>query len=268
VPNTTYAISITPLVAAENPVLLLNNVEKVNDRGFFDCRLGTHTQKAFTTDDTGCLYIGVSPSGTSNSNVNARLDAINLQIEQADAATDYEPYQGNTCTIDWETEAATVYGGRLDVTKGELVIDRAYIKYDGSEDETWYTYASSGYRIPKTGIAPSGSGICNLAPTVSSASSYGVMFSASANYIYFFKSVSEWGVETVSDLRTWLASNNVEVCYELATPVTVQLTPHEVTALLGSNNVWADSGDSTVEYRADPTLYVQKKIAEAISALS
>jgi hypothetical protein len=268
VPNTTYAISITPLVAAENPVLLLNNVEKVNDRGFFDCRLGTHTQKAFTTDDTGCLYIGVSPSGTSNSNVNARLDAINLQIEQADAATDYEPYQGNTCTIDWETEAATVYSGKLDVTNGELVIDRAYKKYDGSADENWYTYASTGYRVPATDIAPSGSGICNLAPTVSSASSYGVMFSASANYIYFFKSVSEWGVETVSDLRTWLASNNVEVCYELATPITIQLNPHEVTALLGSNNIWADTGDSAVEYRADLTLYINKKIAEAISALS
>jgi hypothetical protein len=36
----------------------------------------------------------------------------------------------------------------------------------------------------------------------------------------------------------------------------VQLDPHEVTALLGSNNVWADSGDSEVTYRADPTLYI------------
>ena len=39
---------------------------------------------------------------------------------------------------------------------------------------------------------------------------------------------------------------------------TVQLTPNEVTALLGSNNVWADSGDSEVVYRADPTLYIQR----------
>ena len=48
------------------------------------------------------------------------------------------------------------------------------------------------------------------------------------------------------------------LCYELATPLTVQLTPHEVTALLGSNNVWADSGDSEVTYRADPTLYISR----------
>ena len=38
----------------------------------------------------------------------------------------------------------------------------------------------------------------------------------------------------------------------------VQLDLHEVTALLGSNNIWADSGDSEVTYRADPTLYIQR----------
>lgn len=31
--------------------------------------------------------------------------------------------------------------------------------------------------------------------------------------------------------------------YELATPITVQLTPTQVEQLLGQNNVWADTGD-------------------------
>jgi hypothetical protein len=53
---------------------------------------------------------------------------------------------------------------------------------------------------------------------------------------------------------TWISDRDVyaegttptigaEVCYELATPTTIQLTPTQVKSLLGSNNVWADTGD-------------------------
>jgi hypothetical protein len=47
-----------------------------------------------------------------------------------------------------------------------------------------------------------------------------------------------------------------------------QLDPHEIASLLGANNIWADTGDTEVEYRANTELWVQRKIAEAISALS
>lgn len=52
-----------------------------------------------------------------------------------------------------------------------------------------------------------------------------------------------------------------QVVYALAEPVEYDLTPTEVNTLLGENNIWADCGDSTVEYRADTKLYVDKKIA-------
>ena len=41
-------------------------------------------------------------------------------------------------------------------------------------------------------------------------------------------------------------------------PQTYQLTPTEVEMLLGDNNIWADTGNSTVTYRADTTLYIQQ----------
>lgn len=41
-----------------------------------------------------------------------------------------------------------------------------------------------------------------------------------------------------------------QVVYELATPVTYQLTPQEIQTLKGANNIWADTGDVTVEYLA------------------
>lgn len=39
-----------------------------------------------------------------------------------------------------------------------------------------------------------------------------------------------------------------QVVYDLATPQTIQLTPQQVTTLIGDNNIWADTGDVTVEY--------------------
>ena len=42
------------------------------------------------------------------------------------------------------------------------------------------------------------------------------------------------------------AMSGVQLCYELATPLTYQLTPQTVTALVGQNYVWADTGDVTV----------------------
>lgn len=42
-----------------------------------------------------------------------------------------------------------------------------------------------------------------------------------------------------------------QVCYELATPIEIDLTPAQVQTLLGLNNVWSDCGQVTVGY-ADP----------------
>ena len=53
--------------------------------------------------------------------------------------------------------------------------------------------------------------------------------------------------------------SGVQLVYELATPQTYQLTPQEIiTTLLGQNNIWSDTGSSTVEYPADTKLYIQK----------
>ncbi len=54
----------------------------------------------------------------------------------------------------------------------------------------------------------------------------------------------------VEALKSGLELNPIQVCYKLATPIVYDLTPTEVTTLLGTNNVWADCGDSTIKYIA------------------
>jgi hypothetical protein len=48
----------------------------------------------------------------------------------------------------------------------------------------------------------------------------------------------------------------------------IQLEPHEIASILGANNIFADTGDTEVEYRANTKLYVNKKIAEALASLT
>ena len=56
--------------------------------------------------------------------------------------------------------------------------------------------------------------------------------------------------------------SGVQLVYKLATPQTYQLTPTEVKTLLGVNNIFANTGDTEIEYRADPDLYIQRKMPE------
>ena len=61
----------------------------------------------------------------------------------------------------------------------------------------------------------------------------------------------------VSSMDTYVAgttpTTGAEVAYELATPTEITgLTPHaDISTLLGDNNVYADTGTTEVEYRAD-----------------
>ena len=75
--------------------------------------------------------------------------------------------------------------------------------------------------------------------------------------------------EWISDRDVYAAgttpTTGAQVVYKLATPQTYQLTPTEVTTLLGQNNIWADCGPSTVEYQADTKLYIDSKITQAIA---
>lgn len=59
---------------------------------------------------------------------------------------------------------------------------------------------------------------------------------------------STFADQSGTDLQTWLANNNVQFVYELATPQTYQLTPAQLEQLLGQNNVFCSADDVAVKY--------------------
>ena len=197
---------------------------------------------------------------------------VTCQLELSSTATAYEPYQGETYDIQFPTEAGTVYGGSLDVTTGALTVDRAWYAFNGTESQ-WIkssTYRGSFYRSWST--MPSGIGInrgtfiCSHAGYISNLSeyAYGKCVSDSALNLWVIQDTDA----TIDDFKAFLAEQYangtpVTVCYTLATPQTYQLNITEIRTLLGQNNIWADTGDTTVTYRADTKMFVEQNAPES-----
>ena len=54
---------------------------------------------------------------------------------------------------------------------------------------------------------------------------------------------------TLESFKAYLAENPLTIAYQLATPVEIQLTPTQLTALLGNNTIWSDAdGSMTAVY--------------------
>jgi len=185
---------------------------------------------------------------------------------------------GESVDISFPAEAGTVYGSSLDVTNGVLTVDRVERTFTGDADTgSWDVQSINSYDIVNFRYVPVMPNFINIPnrcsnnlfpqqeTLISVTKTEGLFLNGNGT---LFLRMAKSRAETVNDLRTFLENNNLQLVYELATPIVYQLTPTEVKSLLGQNNVWADTGDTSVEYRADTSAYIAKKIAEAISALS
>ena len=158
-------------------------------------------------------------------------NTINLQIESGSSASPYAPYS-NICPISGWT--------------------RANVYHSGADTSDATTYSIT---------FPSAAG------TV-----YGGTLDVTNGVLTVDRAqIASYAGETLSS--TWISDRDVysagatpttgaQVVYELATPITYHLTPQEITTLLGHNNIWADTGDTSVTYRADTKLYIDKKFTE------
>lgn len=206
-------------------------------------------------------YIYISYNSSARSKFTT--DSIsNWQLEVGSTVTDYEHYQAETKTIDL---GRTVYGGTLNVTTGELTVDRAIRTFNGSED--WFNYANyEGFSVnmPTMKQGTRQDGVCNML-IKSTSSSQGqtncFWLGVGTTRFYVIGVYASMG-NTLEAFKEYLSGHNMTIVYPLNTPEVYQLTPEQVKTLLGVNNIYADTGDVEVTYRADIDLYIAKKIAE------
>ena len=210
-------------------------------------------------------------------------DINTIQLELGSSATSYSPYSnicpisgwtganvvvspttsaqdGTTYPISWQSEAGTVYGGTLDVTTGLLTVtmaevDLGTLTWQYISDDVFFTFGLYGIKKP---------GIRNYIN-----STYGFSALSFANMPdKTMKGNTTAGGMYVKDSAfgqnpgtAKTGMSGVQLVYELATPQTYQLTPTDVTLLLGDNNVWADTGDIFIKYRRQDVLGINENIA-------
>ncbi|MBR3334318.1 MAG: collagen-like protein [Clostridia bacterium] len=234
---------------------------------------GTFTLAAETT----CKIVVVGSVAGYNGTVKK------VQIESGSSMTDFAPYS-NICpisgwtgcnvtiaptddpddpdkvvkSVSWQTEAGTVYGGQLDVTTGVLTVDRAYLDM-GTLNWGKYNDSLKVYYCRITDMdETTAKAICSIYPVRASWTSLDSLEDKTAET---YPSIAAIYIhdEDYSDYTSFKAAmSGVQLVYELATPQTYQLTPVEVSTLLGTNNIYADTGDVEVQYRADTALFIQK----------
>ena len=191
---------------------------------------------------------------------NISFEDLNIQLEKGTTATDFEPYKGKTYTIQF---GQTVYGCHYDVTRGKMVVDRGYKVYDGSSDESWNS-DHVGYRVfvQIADIKPDTiNAITNRYKYVTTGETYQGLsgFSIDSNILL----IGCLGY-SVADWETYLANNPLQVCYELATPYTIDLTPQQIQMLENTNTIYTDyEGDTiTIEYQPNNAIGEAVRVAE------
>lgn len=185
-------------------------------------------------------------------------DDTEVQIEAGTTATAFSPfYAPVSVTV---SLGQTVYGGTLS-EDGTLTVTHSFAIFDGSEDESW-TLNKSGdifrFRIILSDGSYPASGrksvLCNIGSFSTGNAEYTIFISNFDNKAGLFY-IPPQTVQTVEDFKTWLSSNNMQICYELATPIVITgLDEISLLTYLGYNNIWCDSGSSVITYRQDIAL--------------
>lgn len=222
------------------------------------------------TTPSNCVYIRFylgDAYGTTYNN--------DISINYPSTDTRYHPYnsEGTTTTINL---GQTVYGGKLNVTRGEMTVDRAMVDLG---NKTWYYKASGSMLSPYfwaditdakfKGATASTNYDLMCSQYKSTNRSLSDFLNGCITFDGDASSVTQVQIkdDRYTDATTFkTAMNGVQLVYELATPITISLTPTQVSSLLGSNNFWADSGDSDVVYITSDFIYNELRMNDTVIA--
>lgn len=167
--------------------------------------------------------------------------------------TEYEPYKGSTTTIPLPS---TLYDADVDVTNGDAdeksgIVDLGDLEWTYLDDGVFLTDISD--KKQKTHITmmcesyKSYDGVNNITGT-STAKGYmadGEIASGEGITAIYIKNTN------YSDATIFKASlDGIKLCYELATPTTLSLTPTDVELLEGTNVVSTNGEKVAVTYKA------------------
>ena len=165
-----------------------------------------------------------------------------------------------------------IFGGYVDLISGKLVVTHEVTMMDSTWDWLMYQiYADGGITANQFYVnnkipLPVGRReiLCNaFNPILINDRNHYDMSAYLSLSGYCFRYD---GITSVADWKTFLATNEIFVYHELASPQTYQLTPQQVNTLVGTNNVWSEQGNIELSYHIPITnLLVKRQDVDDVS---
>lgn len=229
-------------------------------------------------DDSVSLKTATGNPITLTDAANANAEELSMTIEPIQSGsgdpspTNVRPISGltsgevqttngtdtNTATI---TFGQTVYGGSVNFKTGEVTVTHKSVTFVGSDSENWTLGGYAGNEIfiidlvdikQVQSITDIFTGKADKSKTVSFQELYdtpNVFCVAGSNNTNLY---CKFGSNaTIADVKAWLSTNHLQLCYELATPTTLTLTPAELELLKGNNTITANGAEISIEYYPD-----------------
>lgn len=212
-------------------------------------------------------YYNSAISGVKSINVPDKITKIrlyasgagtfsNIQLEKGSTRTTFEPFNGTTSNIPF---GQTVANGLLDITTGKLRVTWYDVdlgslswtrKTDGAIPYFRHDFTDSSLTQLNRAF------VCSNYPNVAFSDIYtNGQDKASSSYSGGIFIISDTDYSDATAFTT--AMSGVQLIYELATPIEIQLDSITLQALLNENNIWCDTGDTEVKF----LLSVGKKIS-------
>lgn len=232
--------------------------------------------------DTASGSVANFPDGAEN----VPVESLVVNIEPVQAGTgdpspsNPRPISGWTaCTIshsgadtsdptEYEIDLdGTVYGGELNVKTGVLTVTHRLVEKTGN-DVVSVSQSSSGVYYVSFGTITGSQQTLSANKNEFASNIYEITTGGSTdkacrittNLLAYNNDIT-----TIEMAQAFYDATHLQIKYPLETIETYQLDPEQINTLYGVNNIWADTGDVTVEYRADIQKYIEKKIAEALN---
>ena len=190
------------------------------------------------------VYHGSFDSGTADAMV------ASVQIEVGSQATAYEAYNGQTKTVSF---GQTVYGGEWKASEGKVVDVPIKVKFSDIPQANWRYSNNNGnwnsYLFFTELSMRATTGLSNIykyqANTLEANVSNNSYILPSWNtYVY----IRDDAITSVADFLQ--AHGDDYIILKPATPTKISVEPVNFTARNGVNNIYSNTGNSTVKYKA------------------
>lgn len=230
----------------------------------FDYAIGGQTAttpRPYTLTE-GQYFLVYDAQAKLESDVN-KFEYYSIQIEKGSTASPYEPYTADPIiNIIFPDELGTVYGAQINVLTGDGIVDMAAVDMGSL---SWTKYGSTGFYCSYAQVKKATNNIrcsiyksvetstdANFFPVAAIDMAVNTYIGSNGLRVKDTSYAEKTAVEFIADVT------GQTICYELDTPIPFHVDPHDIYSFLGTNNIWADTGDTHAIYRADIGLYIQK----------